>query len=76
MTEQELRDLVREAVARRALRSGLEPARARAVDVLFERQHASHVLLPLPSGDDGDGACLIEPTVPCNHCGYCVSYGH
>jgi hypothetical protein len=38
--------------------------------------HASHLRLPLlPSGDD-DGACLIEPAVRCNHCGYCLSYGH
>ncbi len=40
------------------------------------RIHASHVLLPfLQSGDD-QGACLIEPTVRCSHCGYCLSYGH
>ena len=29
------------------------------------------------AADDGDEApCLIEPSVRCNHCGYCVSYGH
>jgi len=33
-------------------------------------------LLPLARGGDGDGACLIEPSVRCNHCGYCLSYGH
>jgi hypothetical protein len=38
--------------------------------------HASHHLLPLARGGDLDGACLIEPTVRCNHCGYCLSYGH
>ncbi len=27
------------------------------------------------SGDE-DGACLIEPSVRCNHCGYCLSLGH
>ena len=32
--------------------------------------------LPLARGGDGDGACLIEPAVRCNHCGYCQSYGH
>ena len=37
------------------------------------REHASHVLLPLARGGDGDGACLIEPSVRCNHCGYCLS---
>jgi hypothetical protein len=38
--------------------------------------HASFVRLPLLRGGDDDGACLIEPTVRCNHCGYCQSYGH
>ena len=38
--------------------------------------HASHLLLPLARGGDGDGACIIEPGVRCNHCGYCLSYGH
>ena len=37
--------------------------------------HASHLRLPLASGDE-EGACLIEPSVRCNHCGYCLSYGH
>ena len=30
----------------------------------------------LPAGSDADGACIIEPAVTCNHCGYCKSYGH
>jgi hypothetical protein len=37
--------------------------------------HASHGRFLLRSGDE-DGACVIEPTVRCNHCGYCLSYGH
>ena len=37
----------------------------------LSRDHASHALLPLVRGGDGDGACLIEPSVRCNHCGYC-----
>jgi hypothetical protein len=32
--------------------------------------------LPLLRSGDEDGACVIEPTVRCNHCGYCLSYGH
>jgi hypothetical protein len=39
------------------------------------RLHASHGRLPLASGGD-DGACLIEPTVRCTHCGFCQSLGH
>jgi hypothetical protein len=40
------------------------------------RTHASHGLLTVVSGGDADGQCLIEPSVKCNHCGYCVSLGH
>ena len=70
LNDQEIRDLVRAAIARRR-----PPSEAPPVDVGPGR-HASHVLLPLSSGGDGDGACLIEPAVRCNHCGYCQSYGH
>ena len=27
-------------------------------------------------GDEEGGPCLIEPSVRCNHCGFCQSYGH
>ena len=37
--------------------------------------NAAFLRLPLPSGD-AEGACLIEPAVRCNHCGYCLSLGH
>ena len=70
MTEQELRELVREAVARH---TGREPASAAVTGVA---PHPSHGLLPLAPGGDGSGACIIEPSVQCTHCGYCVSYGH
>lgn len=37
----------------------------------------SHILLKvLPGSEVGDGMCVIEPRVPCNHCGFCQSYGH
>ncbi len=38
--------------------------------------HASHLRLPLVLGGDENGACLIEPAVRCNHCGFCQSLGH
>jgi hypothetical protein len=86
MTEQELRQLVRETIARVGsasigaaspiLRNPAGPASV----------HAAFALLNVPSGADGsssggvssggDGPCIIEPAVPCNHCGYCKSYGH
>jgi hypothetical protein len=70
ISDQELRALVREAIARRAG----APDAVHAVS--FGRMHSSHTLLPLARGSDGDGACLIEPAVRCNHCGYCLSMGH
>jgi hypothetical protein len=73
MTEQELRALVRDAIARHG--AGSSAGYAPAPAVLF-REHASHGIFPLPSGSDADGPCLIEPAVMCNHCGYCKSFGH
>jgi hypothetical protein len=70
MTDDELRAIVRDVIARR---HRPEPSVRVTVET---REHASHALLPLVRGGDGDGACLIEPSVRCNHCGYCLSYGH
>jgi hypothetical protein len=73
MTEQELRALVRDAVARRL---GQDVA------------HRSSIVQGASSGDPGPshavylslvnvgGECVIEPSVPCNHCNYCKSHGH
>ena len=71
MNEAELREMVRDAIRRRTGRDGDVAPAAPLV-----REHASHALLPLARGGDGDGACLIEPSVRCTHCGYCLSYGH
>ena len=78
VSDQELRALVRDAIARHV---GGTPAGPLSPPDLppptpFDARHASQVLLPLARGGDGDGACLIEPAVRCNHCGYCLSYGH
>ena len=73
MTEQELRALVREAIATlgpgaTAPHSGTRtPVRPSTVPF---------ALFTLPTGADSDGPCIIEPAVTCNHCGYCKSYGH
>lgn len=72
MTEQELRTLVRDAIARQ-----LGPPRAAGPElapVAFLREHLSHAQFAVPSGPEG--TCIIEPSVMCNHCGYCKSYGH
>ena len=75
MTDQELRALVRDAVARHlghgvpSLAAAARPAPAVAAAV-----HPSHaVYLSVVNTTD---ACVIEPSVPCNHCNYCKSHGH
>jgi hypothetical protein len=76
MTEQELRALVRDAIARQRVPTAGEPSRHAAPLVASSRQHFSHAMFPVAGGSDGDGACIIEPAVACNHCGYCKSLGH
>ena len=74
MNEDQLRALVRDAVARH-----LEGAPGRfqplpsASQPLTVSSHVSHFRYSLP---ESGGPCLIEPAVPCNHCGYCQSHGH
>jgi hypothetical protein len=78
MTDDELRALVRETVSRQLGARHLGQSVAPPTPVLVLREHPSHYRYALASGDeaDGPGACLIEPTVRCNHCGYCQSHGH
>jgi hypothetical protein len=68
MNEDVLRQMVKEAVAKRLGRS----EDTVAVPALL-LQHSSHYRYTLPSSG---GPCLIEPAVQCNHCGYCESHGH
>lgn len=75
MNEQELRALVRSAVARHL---GTSAPCTRAADRGDEA-----IPLPLFSSHTlytgvvnvGD-ACVIEPAVKCDHCGYCKSHGY
>jgi hypothetical protein len=71
ISDQELRAMVRDAVARHG-RHQIDESTPTAAS----RSHSSHGLLPLVTGGDPEGRCLIEPTVQCNHCGYCQSMGH
>ena len=77
MTEQELRGLVRDAIARAGIgppaHGGTHAAPPHAAPA--PAGHGSHALFTLPPGDP-DGRCMIEPGVACNHCGYCKSFGH
>jgi hypothetical protein len=76
MTEQELRALVREAIARHLEGPGGAPGPAPSVFVPVAsvvQAHLSHAKFALPALGE---SCIIEPTVACNHCGFCKSYGH
>jgi hypothetical protein len=73
MNDEDLRAMIRESIEGR--RGGAETA-DRLHGRLSPPPHASHGLFPLARGGDDDGACIIEPSVRCTHCGYCVSYGH
>ena len=68
VSDGDLRTLVREAIARHLGPPPVSPQSTQSF-----RAHPSHGLLPILG--DQSGACLIEPTVRCNHCGYCQSYG-
>jgi len=74
MNDQELREMIRGSIARHLGTADDATVRLRA-DTTYGSAHASHLRLPLVSGDE-DGACVIEPSVRCNHCGYCLSLGH
>jgi hypothetical protein len=72
MTDDELRVMVRQAIAR--VQSGVATASHQSHPLHLS--HVSHQMFTVPSGADADGPCIIEPAVTCNHCGYCKSMGH
>jgi hypothetical protein len=74
MTDEELRALVRDAIARHLGRQPSAPPASAPVPLW--RSHPSFGKYIVPSGTEQDGPCLIEPTVHCNHCGFCQSHGH
>lgn len=79
MTDEELRALVRDAVARHVAAATPVPTPGTVPGVGTGTTpvplHPGFERYALSRGDDGDGACLIEPKVRCNHCGYCQSHG-
>jgi hypothetical protein len=77
MTDQELRAMIRESIARHRGGDVVQPNAGitHAAEGTYGSQ-ASFARLPLLQSGDDEGACLIEPAVRCNHCGYCLSYGH
>lgn len=79
MDEQQLRALVRDAIARHlgpaAPSTGAAPVPAvpLASSAAFEPIAVARFHVARPAGEV---ECIIEPTVACNHCGHCLCYGH
>jgi hypothetical protein len=74
LSEQELREMIRDAIARALGRDSTVAPAGSDDRGAAPRTHASHALFALIQ--TGDGECVIEPSVRCNHCGYCKSLGH
>jgi hypothetical protein len=76
MNDDELRARIQDALTRRlgAGLSGASTAAPRPAPIVSVRDHPSHATyVTIVNGDD---ACVIEPGVTCDHCGYCKSHGH
>lgn len=87
MTDDSLRQLIREAVARH---TGQRPAAQSKESSLSPGPAAvaGRVLPAAPTGSSlafslyvvprpaGETDCVIEPGTRCDHCGYCLSHGH
>jgi hypothetical protein len=82
LTEQDLRAMIREAIAKHAGAPGVAheprmptaPPLVQAAPVAGIQIHASHSLFLVAGTPDGE--CVIEPNHRCDHCGYCKSLGH
>ena len=83
-SDDELRSMIRSSIARLAREeavthpsSGQRAASLAPADSGGQlAMHASFARFVLQAEGDDGGPCVIEPTVRCNHCGYCRSYGH
>jgi hypothetical protein len=90
MNDDQLRALIRDAVARHVggspdasvaplvpgltgALSRLEPQALTAGPKAFVSHPSHYQYLALVNVGE---ACVIEPDVTCNHCGYCRSHGH
>lgn len=75
MTDEEIRTLVRQALARHLGPQAPAPAGQPTAPPPW-RAHPSFGRFLIATDTEPNGPCLIEPGVRCNHCGYCQSYGH
>lgn len=85
MDEQQIRLLVRQALARHdgALPETSAIASAASVRSTVVADAPRHAPPAHPASAQfvilraaGETECIIEPAVPCTHCGYCQCYGH
>jgi hypothetical protein len=72
-SDESLRALVRDTIRRMESRPNDASAVSQAPALMHLTPHPSRYQYTLPPSD---GPCLIEPGVPCNHCGYCQTHGH
>ena len=80
MDEQQLRSLVRDAIARHlgpspTVAAGAPPVPVAAVYATAASAPIAVAQFHVPRRA-GEVECVIEPTVTCNHCGHCLCYGH
>ena len=87
MHDDEIRALVREAVARHL---GVGPVGTTGPTVgpagtagptvvggaVSWKTHSSHGRFVFLAPSEPDAPCVVEPQVNCHHCGFCQSYGH
>ena len=76
MTDDELRAVVREAIRRHLGTESLPSQAQMTVPSPPASGHAHSSFAKFPLRNVETGACMIEPGVQCNHCGFCLSYGH
>ncbi|HTV03242.1 MAG TPA: hypothetical protein VMF13_22020 [Luteitalea sp.] len=87
MDEQQVRALVRDALARHlgegrvgTMAPGVlgrdgSPSRPSS-DTAAWKTHLSHGRFVFLAPVEPDAPCVVEPHVRCHHCGFCQSYGH
>ena len=78
MNDQELRQIVRQALATHGVAQSPESRVQSSVQFVPESvpfgSHASHAMYSQLV--NSSGACVIEEHMSCSHCGYCKSHGH
>lgn len=74
MTEDQVRALVRDALARHLDGNGRD--RALGADPSARAAHIAHGRFVFLAPAEPDAPCVVEPRVKCHHCGFCQSYGH